>query len=44
MDRELTKGIEEFNHVVDVEALRLVKKSDKHSLSLHGEFILSSFA
>ena len=34
MDRELTKVIEDFNHAVDVEALRLVKKSGEHSLSL----------
>ena len=34
MDRELTKVIEDFNHAVDVEALRLVKKSGESSLSL----------
>ena len=34
MDRELTKVIEDFNHAVDVEALRLVKKSGEYSLSL----------
>ena len=33
MDRELTKVIEDFNHAVDVEALRLAKKNGKHSLS-----------
>jgi len=27
MDRELTKVIEDFNHAVDVEALRLAKKN-----------------
>jgi hypothetical protein len=27
MDRELTKMIENFNHAVSVEALRLIKKS-----------------
>ena len=30
MDRELTKVIEDFNHAVDVEALRLAKKNGKH--------------
>ena len=34
MDRELTKVIEDFNHAVDVEALRLAKKSGEYSLSL----------
>ena len=37
MDRELTKVIEDFNHAVDVEALRLVKKSGGYSLSLLGD-------
>jgi len=37
MDRELTKVIEDFNHAVDVEALRLVKKNGKHILSLPGD-------
>ena len=30
MDRELTKVIDDFNHAVDVEALRLAKKNGKH--------------
>ena len=30
MDRELTKVIEDFNHAVDVEALRLAKKNGRH--------------
>src|SRR5258706_9634255 len=30
MDRELTKVIEDFNHAVDVEALRLAKRNGKH--------------
>ena len=30
MDTELTKVIEDFNHAVDVEALRLAKKNGKH--------------
>ncbi len=30
MDRELTKAIDDFNHAVDVEALRLAKKNGKH--------------
>ena len=30
MDRELTKVIEDFNHAVDVEALRLARKNGKH--------------
>ena len=37
MDRELTKVIEDFNHAVDVEALRLVKKSGEYSLSRSGD-------
>jgi len=32
MDRELTRVIEDFNHAVDVEALRLAKKNGKHLL------------
>src|SRR5258706_315146 len=32
MDRELTKVIEDFNHAVDLEALRLAKKNGKHLL------------
>ena len=32
MDRELTKVIEDFNHAVDVESLRLAKKNGKHLL------------
>jgi len=43
MDKELTKAIEDFNHAVDVEALRLAKKSGKHVLSLPGD-LLSSMA
>ena len=34
MDRELTKVIEDLNHAVDVEALRLAKKNGKHLLPL----------
>ena len=30
MDRELTKVIDDFNHAVDVEALRLAKDNRKH--------------
>jgi len=30
MDRDLTKVIEDFNHAVDVEALRLAKKNGQH--------------
>jgi len=33
MDRELTKVIEDFDRAVDVEALRLAKRSSKHSFS-----------
>ena len=33
MDRDLTKVIEDFDRAVDVEALRLAKKSSKHSFS-----------
>ena len=36
MDRELTKVIEEFDRAVDVEALRLAKKSGAYSLSHSG--------
>src|SRR5258706_1637060 len=34
MDREVTKVIEDFNHAVDLEALRLAKIHGKHLLSL----------
>ena len=37
MDRELTKVIEDFNHAVDVEALRLAKKNGEHILPLPGD-------
>jgi len=37
MDKELTKVIEDFNHAVDVEALRLAKKNGKYVLSLPGD-------
>jgi len=33
MERDLTKVIEDFDRAVDVEALRLAKKSGKHSSS-----------
>ena len=33
MDRELTKTIEDFNHAVDVEVLRLAKRNGKHLLT-----------
>jgi hypothetical protein len=36
MDRELTKVIEDFDHAVDVEALRLAKMNRKHLLSISG--------
>jgi len=36
MDRELSKVIEDFNHAVDVEALRLAKKIGKELLPLLG--------
>ena len=35
MDKELTRVIEDFNHAVDVEALRLAKKNGKQLLPLH---------
>jgi len=41
MDRELTKVIEDFNHAVDVEALRLAKKSGRHLLRLPGDHSFS---
>jgi len=37
MDRELTKVIEDFNHAVDIEALRLAKMNRKCSLPLSGD-------
>ena len=36
MDRALTKVIEDFNHAVDIEVLRLAKKNGKHPLPLPG--------
>ena len=41
MDRELTKVIEDFNHAVDVEALRLAKKNGQHLLPLPGHISFS---
>ena len=41
MDRELTKVIEDLNHAVDVEALRLAKKNGKHLLPLPGHHSFS---
>ena len=41
MDRELTKVIEDFNHAVDVEALRLAKKNGKYLLPLCGDNLLT---
>ena len=54
MDKELTKVIEDFNHAVDVEALRLAKRNGEHLLPLPGhnsfsvapveqEFLLTRF-
>ena len=37
MDKELTKVIEDFNHAVDVEALRLAKKNGKNLFPLPGD-------
>ena len=37
MDKELTRVIEDFNHAVDVEALRLAKKNGKHILPPPGD-------
>jgi hypothetical protein len=37
MDKELTKVIEDFNHAVDVEALRLAKKNGKYLSPLPGD-------
>src|SRR5258706_7340181 len=42
MDKELTKVIEDFNHAVDVEALRLAKKNGKHWLNLPGHYSFST--
>ena len=33
MDRQLTNVIEDFDRAVNVEALRLIKETGKHSLS-----------
>jgi len=33
MDKELTKAIEDFDRAVNIDALRLIKESGKHSLS-----------
>jgi hypothetical protein len=42
MERELTKVIGDFDRAVDVEALRLAKKSGKRSISQPGGDRLSS--
>ena len=39
--KELTNVIEDFNHAVDVEALRLAKKNGKHVLSVPGDDLFS---
>ena len=41
MGNELTKVIEDFMRAVDVEALRLAKKSGKHALSQSGSIFFS---
>jgi hypothetical protein len=41
MDRELTSVIEDFDRVVNVEALRLAKKNGKHPLSQPGSNLFS---
>ena len=41
VDGELTKVIEDFMRAVDVEALRLAKKSGKHSFSQFSGSIFS---
>ena len=43
IDRELTMVIEEFDRAVDVEALRLAKKTGTVSLFRSGECILRNF-
>jgi hypothetical protein len=43
MERELTEVIEDFDRAVNVEALRLGKKSGKRSLSQFNNYILSAF-
>ena len=42
MDGELTTVIEDFNAAVDLEALRLAKKSGKHTLLLLGDNLFST--
>ena len=42
MDRELTKVTEDFNHAVDLEALRLAKKNGKYFMPLPGDHWLRS--
>ena len=37
MDRELTNVIEDFNHAVDIESLRLAKKNGKNLSPLPGD-------
>ena len=41
MDEELKKVIEDFDRAVNVEALRLVKETGKHSLSESGNTSLT---
>ncbi len=41
IDGELTRVIEDFMRAVDVEALRLAKKSGKYSLSQSGDSTFS---
>ena len=37
MDKELTRVIEDFNHAVDVEALRIAKMNRKYLFPLPGD-------
>ena len=42
MDKELSKVIEDFNHAVDVEALRLARKIGEHLLHVMYQVIILS--
>jgi hypothetical protein len=41
MEKELTKAIEDFDRAVNVDALRLIKETGKHSLSQSGDISFS---
>ena len=42
MDKNLTKGIEDFDWAINIKALRLVKEAGKHTLTQSGKGVSST--